>query len=110
MIIAGLRTPWALLGGVVLAATGSAAIVTVIPPLAREINPGQESGAFLGLLATSADLGTALAPLATYALLDRLPLETIYVLAALALAAGLPVIWIAQKRPWPMGRKAIEDR
>lgn len=99
LVIVGLRSPWALLAGVALAASGSAIVITVAPPLVHEINPTQESGAFLGLLATSADLGTALAPLATYALLDRLPLDAIYGLAALALGLGLPLVALAQKRP-----------
>jgi MFS family permease len=99
LVIVGLRNPWALLAGVALAASGSAIVITVAPPLVREINPAQESGAFLGLLATSADLGTALAPLATYALLDRLPLDGIYGLAALALGLGLPLVGLASTRP-----------
>ncbi len=98
LVIIALRAPWALLAGVALAASGSAVIVTVAPPLVREINPAQETSAFLGLLATFADLGTALAPLVTYALLDRLPLEIIYSLAALALGLGLPMIGLVQKR------------
>ncbi len=99
LVIVGLRNPWALLAGVALAASGSAIVITVAPPLVHEINPTQESSAFLGLLATSADMGTALAPLATYALLDRLPLDAIYGLAALALGLGLPLVALAQKRP-----------
>jgi MFS family permease len=84
--------------GVALAASGSAIVVTVTPPLARDINPSRDSSTFLGLLATSADLGTSLAPLVTYALLDRLPLETIYALAAIGLGIGLPVIWLVNWR------------
>ncbi|RPJ37919.1 MAG: MFS transporter, partial [Chloroflexi bacterium] len=57
ILIVSMRTPLALLAGVALAASGSAIVVTVTPPLARDINPGHDSGAFLGLLATSSDLG-----------------------------------------------------
>jgi hypothetical protein len=97
-IIVALPNSLGLLAGVALAASGSAIVVTVTPPLARDINPGHDSGAFLGLLSTSADLGTSLAPLATYALLDRLPLETIYILAALGLSIGLPFIWLVHRQ------------
>lgn len=89
--------PWSLLGGVTLAASGSAVIVTVAPPLVREINPRQDNGAVLGLLMNAADLGLALAPLATYALLDRVTLESVYGMAALMLLLGLPAIFLARR-------------
>jgi MFS family permease len=91
-------TPGGLVLGVSLAAAGGAAILTLAPPLVGDLNPSQESAALLGLLASSADLGLALAPLATYALLDRLPLEMIYTLAAIMLVTGLPLVWLARRR------------
>jgi len=96
-IILVLPGPWTLLTGVVLAAAGSAAIVTIAPPLVREINPGQDNGTVLGLLANAADLGLALAPLVTYALLGSVTLEAVYAMAALMLLSGLPVIFTARR-------------
>ena len=86
-----------MVAGIILAASGGAVILTVAPPLIHEINPRQDSSSILGLLANSADLGMALAPLATYALLNQLPLETIYSLSAVGLAAGVLFIWAARR-------------
>lgn len=103
-LVAGLNTPPGLVGGVILAASGGALVITVIPPLAKEINPASESGAVLGLLANSADLGMALAPLAAYALVESLSLPIIYLLAGLALASGLPLIWLAGRPSKPAAK------
>ena len=97
-LIAMLNSPQALLGGVGLAAVGGAVVLTITPALVKEENPNHESGAIIGLLANSADLGMALAPLAAYALVESLPLQTIYLMAGIALAAGLPLAWAAARR------------
>jgi MFS family permease len=97
LLVAGLDTPMALLGGTALVATGGAVVMTVTPALVKEINPNQESGTVIGLLANSADLGMALAPLAAYSLVESLPLRSIYLLAGLALAAGLPLVWLSRR-------------
>jgi MFS family permease len=98
LLIAGLDTPLALLGGTGLVATGGAVVMTITPALVKEVNPNHESGAIIGLLANSADLGMALAPLAAYALVESMPLQTIYLLAGIALAAGLPLAWAAARQ------------
>lgn len=97
LLVSGLDHPLALLGGTGLVATGGAIVMTVTPALVKEINPNQDSGAVIGLLAISADLGMALAPLAAYALVESMPLRWVYLLAGAALAAGLPVAWVAAR-------------
>jgi len=104
-LVAGLDTPFGLLAGVVLAASGSALIITVVPALAKEVNPDSESGTILGVLANSADLGMAIAPLAAYTLVESLSLPVIYLAAGVALAAGLPLALSAARRP-PAGVQA----
>jgi MFS family permease len=96
-LIAGSGAAWALPLGVALAAAGSAMIMTITPPLAREIQPEQPSGTVLGLLANAADLGMALAPLAAYLLLETLSLDAIYSLTGAGLLAGLPLAWAAAR-------------
>jgi len=97
ILIPGLDADWALPAGVILVAAGGAIVMTLTPPLAREINPKQPSGTILGLLANSADLGMALAPLAAYTLVEYISLGTIYWLAGLGLAAGLVPLWAAAR-------------
>lgn len=91
-------SPLALLGGVVMVAVGGAMVITITPALVKDENPLHESGSIIGLLANSADLGMALAPLAAYALVESLPLQTVYLLASIILAAGLPLAWAASRR------------
>ncbi len=97
-IIAGVNHPLALLGGVGLVSTGGAMVLTITPALVKEANPAHESGSVIGLLANSADLGMALAPLAAYTLVEKLSLQTIYLLAGVGLAAGLPLVWAMEKK------------
>ncbi len=54
----------ALLCGIALVSVGSVALLTIIPVLIKEENPQHDSGAIIGLLMNSADLGMALASLA----------------------------------------------
>lgn len=108
-LITGLDAAWVLPAGIILASAGGAVVMTLTPPLAREINPDQSSGAIMGLLANSADLGMALAPLAAYLLLEYLPLYTIYWLAGFGLLAGLPMIWAVGRFSGP-GSKNISLR
>lgn len=96
-LIIALPSPWTLVAGVMMAASGGAIIVTIAPPLVREINPGQDNGTVLGLLMNAADLGLALAPLATYTLLGRVTLEAVYGMAVLMLLLGLPVIFLVRR-------------
>ncbi len=96
-LIPGLNAAWALPAGVILASAGGAMVMTLTPPLAREINPEQPSGTIMGLLANSADLGMALAPLAAYLLLEYLSLDTIYWLAGIGLLLSLPPVWAAAR-------------
>lgn len=100
-LVGGFDTLTGLVAGIILAASGGALVITIIPPLTKEINPGSESGTILGLLATSADFGMALAPLAAYTLVESLSLPVIYRLAGLTLACGLPLIWFAQRKRQP---------
>lgn len=97
VLIISTPQPWALALGILLAAAGSGAVITVAPPLVREINGDRDSAAVLGILMNSADLGMALAPLVTYALLSILPLEIIYLAAALVFLMALPLIVAAVK-------------
>jgi MFS family permease len=108
LIVASINHPLALLAGVGLVAAGGAVVLTITPPLVKEANANHESGAIIGLLANSADLGMALAPLAAYSLLEKLPLQTIYLLAGGALAAGLPLAWAGARAVQQSGSPALK--
>ncbi len=114
LLIAWVDSPLALLAGVGLVATGGSVVLTVTPPLVKEANPAHESGAIIGMLANSADLGMALAPLAAYSLLESLPLRSIYLLAGITLAAGLPLAWAGARslrltRPQQLEGSPLKD-
>jgi MFS family permease len=86
------------LAAVCLAALGGGILCTLIPALVGDLTPGTRSGLAMGGLMTVGDIGSAVAPLAAYALLTVLRLEGIYLLAALIVATGLALPWVMRKR------------
>jgi MFS family permease len=109
ILISTVNHPAALLSGVGLVSTGCAAVQTITPALVKEVNPRQESGALIGLLANSADLGMALAPLAAYSLVENLPLKTVYLLAGILLGVGLPLSWTVGRKKKPTSPGLSDD-
>jgi MFS family permease len=74
---------------VVLAAAGSGVIMSVIPVIVSSIFGPHKSGLGMGLLNNAGDIGCAVAPLVSYALVGSVPLSTIYLCAGALLATGI---------------------
>jgi MFS family permease len=82
-------SPWLAAAGVALAAAGSGVIMSVIPVIISSIFGSQKNGLGLGLLNNAGDIGCAVAPLVSYALVGSVPLSTIYLCAGALLATGI---------------------
>ncbi len=92
MVLLGLaQNAWYLAPAVALIAASGGIAATVLPAIIGDESKERNKGAAMGLLATSGDIGSAIAPLASYALLSSIPLARIYLLSALLLATGLPL-------------------
>jgi MFS family permease len=88
---------WILLIGVFLVAINGGVTFTIIPALVRDLNHNQQSGRLMGVLATSADAGMAIGPLVVYGLIGTISLSTVYLITALALLSGVPLILLAAR-------------
>jgi MFS family permease len=82
-------SPWLAAAGVALAAAGSGVIMSVIPVIVSSIFGPQKKGLGMGLLNNAGDIGCAVAPLVSYALVGSVPLSTIYLCAGVLLATGI---------------------
>ena len=89
---------WFLVPAVALIAASGGIAATVLPAIIGDESRKRNTGIALGLLTTAGDIGSAIAPLATYALLAVIPLTRVYLLAAMLLATGLPIIFMISKR------------
>lgn len=87
----------AILLGVCLAAFGSGMLLAVLPAIVSDIHRQQSSFA-MGLLSTSGDLGSAIAPLAGYAMLKILSLSTLYLVSAGLLMIGVIACLLAARK------------
>ncbi len=82
-----------IIGGIVLASLGSGMLMAVLPVIVSSASKDQNNGLAVGILITSGDVGCAIAPLLSYAMLGTLSLSQLYLISAgLLFAAGL-VIW-----------------
>lgn len=88
---------WIVLGGIGLASFGSGMLMAVLPVIVSGAG-GAKSGFSLGLLITSGDVGCAVAPLVSYAVLGVLSLSQIYLISAALLAAGGLLAWAGRGR------------
>ncbi len=88
---------WLVALGVALAAVSNGMIMAVLPAIATGTGNGLGKGASLGLLATSGDIGCAIAPLAVYAMVERVDLKVIYLATAGPLVFGLVATVISAK-------------
>jgi hypothetical protein len=70
------------------------------------VSRAEGRGAAMGLLATSGDLGSAIAPLAGYSLLSSLSLPGLYLVSAALLSTGLAAV-VAVKEPHPPGALSL---
>lgn len=82
--------------GIAIAAIGSGMLLAVIPAIISS-TPGQQGSFAMGLLTTSGDIGSAVAPLAGYMLLRVLSLETLYLVSGGLLAVGIAVSFAMRK-------------
>jgi len=86
----------ALLTGALVGAASSSSIQAMATTLTGDLARRGQRGRAIGLLHTSGDVGSALGPPAAYALLPLAGLQGVYLLCAVALAAGLVLaLWSA---------------
>jgi MFS family permease len=88
---------WIMVLAVILLAMNAGVVATIIPAIAGDAASSQK-GASLGLLTTSGDIGSSIAPLASYAMLALIPLSQVYLLSAILLATGLPLALAETRR------------
>jgi MFS family permease len=84
--------PWIMILAVALLSIQGGVVITLIPAIAGDAST-HEKGATIGMLTTSGDIGSSIAPIASYSLLAWIPLGQIYLLSAFLLATGLPLVW-----------------
>jgi len=86
--------PGAILTGIALGSISSGSLQALISALTGDLVAPAQRGRAIGLVHTAGDLGSALGPLAAYALLPWVGLTGAYLLCALLFAAQLvPVMW-----------------
>ena len=92
-LLLAVRAGWGLiLGGIGLVSFGGGALMTLLPVIVKKASGDEHSGLAIGVLTTSGDIGCALAPLISYALLGVLSFEQLYLVSAVLMASGF--IWI----------------
>jgi hypothetical protein len=74
--------------GIALFAINSAAVQAVIPAILMDTKGSGKISLRLGMMATSADIGLALAPLISYSILLKFSIITLYNFGVLILAAS----------------------
>jgi MFS family permease len=84
--------------GIILSAWGGGMLSTVLPVIVSSTTSPAKSGFAIGVLTTSGDLGCALAPLASYALLGSIGLSMQYLISAgLLLSGGIIILAILKQ-------------
>jgi len=93
---------WIILLGIVLASFGSGMLMAVLPVIVSTV-AGKQSSLSMGILTTSGDFGCAIAPLVSYALLNRLSLSQLYLISAVLLVTGgMLALTMARRKPAPL--------
>lgn len=88
LIIINVSEPLLLLIGIALFAINSAAVQAVIPAILMDTKGSGKISLRLGMMATSADIGLALAPLISYSILLKFSIITLYNFGVLILAVS----------------------
>jgi len=102
------------LTGVVVGVLLTAVAYGIIPPLLMawlgDITPSSRRGAAVGGYQTMGDLGSGLAPVLAYALLEVLDIRTVYLSSAVCLLLAVPlIVWSRSRRARPTLSQATED-
>jgi len=88
--------------GIILAAAGSGMLLAVLPAIISQ-TPGSQGSFAMGLMTTSGDIGSAMAPLIGYTMLKVISLNVLYLLSGGLLAVGVVASLLA-------GRGSIRER
>jgi MFS family permease len=83
----------AVIAGVALGALCTGAVLAGLTAWVGDLTPPGRQGAVIGAYATAGDIGSTAGPLVAFGLLGVATLESVYLLSALALAAGLLILW-----------------
>ena len=97
LIITSTRIPSIFVIGIILFAANAAIIPSVIPAIISDKMKGGQTTFKLGILATTADIGLALAPVVSYAFLINHSIVSFYFWGAGLLAISLVLAFIAAK-------------
>jgi MFS family permease len=89
IIIINIKSPFIFILGTIIFAINGAAIQSVIPAILIDSQLNGRASFVLGMMATSADIGLALAPMVSYAILEDYSISTLYYGGVLILAISL---------------------
>jgi MFS family permease len=98
VIIVNVHTPALFIIGILTFALNGAVVQTIIPAILIDKNVTGQGSLKLGIMATSADIGLALAPIVSYAILGKYNISTLYYGGAAILGISLLVALISIKR------------
>jgi MFS family permease len=98
LILALLGHLWAIPVGVALVALSVGGLLTVLYALVGDLSSEERQGITVGGLATAGDIGSAMGPLAAYALAAVMDLRWVYLICAVILASAL-VATLGLNRP-----------
>jgi MFS family permease len=93
IILAMTTSLGAIISGVALGALCTGAVLAGLTAWIGDLTPAGRQGAVVGAYATAGDIGSTAGPLVAFALLGFTGLESVYLLCALILTAGLLVVW-----------------
>jgi MFS family permease len=95
----------AVIAGIALGALCTGAVLAGLTAWIGDLTPAGRQGAVIGAYATAGDIGSTAGPLVAFALLAVTGLESVYLLCAFILAAGLLFLWrlglSASREPTP---------
>jgi MFS family permease len=89
IIIINIKSPFIFILGTIIFAINGAVIQSVIPAILIDSQKNGRASFVLGMMATSADIGLALAPMVSYAILENYPISTLYYGGVFILAVSL---------------------
>ena len=89
MLMACFPRPIWLTFGVLLTAASGSVIAALMPVIVNSLAFTGNAGVSIGILTTSGDIGSAIAPLAAYTLIGWVSLEKLYLFCAALLALGI---------------------
>jgi MFS family permease len=98
MTLVAWGAPTAILTGIALGAVTGGSVQTLVTALTGDLVSQAQRGRAIGLLHTAGDLGSAIGPLAAYALIPWIGLRGVYLLCAGLFAAGLALALLFRLR------------